>query len=74
MEIRVQVDSEDLSSGGRRHTSTAFFTFVAIDGQGRPAPVPPLLLETEEEREEHRRAQARRARRLELRSGGERAG
>ena len=68
MEIRVDVESEDLLSGERRHTSTAFVTFVALDTEtGRPTPVPPLILETEEERAENARAQERRRLRLERR-------
>lgn len=68
MEIRVTVDSEDLLSGERRHTSTAYVTFVALDpATRRPTRVPPLILETEEERAEHARAQERRRRRLERR-------
>ena len=64
MEIRVDVQSEDLLSGERRQTSTAYLTFVAIDKQGRPKPVPPLITETEDERREARAAEARRAERL----------
>jgi acyl-CoA hydrolase len=65
MEIRVDVESEDLLSGERRHTSTAFVTFVALDPvTRRPAPVPPLVLESEEERAEHRAALERRQLRL----------
>ena len=57
MEIRVDVQSENLLSGERRHTSTAFVTFVALDpATRRPTPVPPLLLETEAERAEHAQA------------------
>src|SRR2546426_3035224 len=57
MEIRVDVDSEDLMSGERRHTSTAFVTFVALDPvTQRSIAVPPLVLETEDERAEHARA------------------
>jgi acyl-CoA hydrolase len=68
MEIRVEVESEDLLSGERRHTSTAFVTFVALDPvTGRPVAVPPLILETEEERAEHARALERRRLRLERR-------
>jgi len=68
MEIRVEVDSEDLLSGERRHTSTAFVTFVALDSvTNRPVTVPPLILETDEERAEHERAQVRRRLRLERR-------
>lgn len=65
MEIRVDVESENLLTGERRQTSTAFVTFVAIDPVTRkPVTVPPLLLETEPEREEHTRALERRQRRL----------
>jgi acyl-CoA hydrolase len=65
MEIRVDVQSEDLRTGRRTPTSTAYLTFVAIDGDGAPVPVPPLLLENDEERREARAAKARRAERLE---------
>ncbi len=64
MEIRVDVQSEDLLTGRREQTSTAYLTFVAVDTKGRAALVPPLLLETEEERREARAADARRAARL----------
>src|SRR5258705_4369425 len=82
MEIRVDVDSEDLLSGERRHTSTAYVTFVALDPvTQRPVAVRPLVLETEEERREHVAAKERRRRRLEHRNaklrgadGGPRSG
>ena len=65
MEIRVDVDSEDLMSGERRHTSTAFVTFVALDpATQRPTPVPPLELNSRAEREEHAAALERRRVRL----------
>jgi acyl-CoA hydrolase len=67
MEIRVDVQAEDLLTGKRRQTSTAYLTFVAIDKQGRPAVVPPLVLETEEDRREWREAEGRRAARLKAR-------
>ena len=67
MEVRVDVESENLSTGGRRHTSTAFVTFVAIDDKGKPVPVPPLLVKPEDE-EEHREAIERHRARLERRA------
>lgn len=70
MEIRVDVQSEDLMSGERRQTSTAYLTFVAVDKNGRPATVPPLLLETEDEKREAKAAEARRAARLRDRPAG----
>jgi acyl-CoA hydrolase len=74
MEIRVEVESENLLTGERRHTSTAYVTFVAIDSvTRRPTPVPPLILETDEERAEHRRAEERRRLRLERRKAHQEA-
>ena len=68
MEIRVDVESEDLLSGERRHTSTAYVTFVALDPvTKRPVQVPPLVLETDAERAEHAKALERRRHRLEQR-------
>jgi acyl-CoA hydrolase len=68
MEIRVDVRSEDPLSGERRHTATAYVTFVALDPvTRRPTDVPPLILETEEEKAEHARALERRRLRLERR-------
>lgn len=64
MEVQVEVFSEDLRTGERRHTSTALLTFVALDDQRRPTPVPPVLPETEEEWRRYREAEARRAERL----------
>jgi acyl-CoA hydrolase len=69
MEIRVNVESEDLLTGERRHTGTAYVTFVALDPvTKRPTPVPPLILETDDERAEHSRARERRRLRLERRN------
>lgn len=64
VEVEVKVFSEDILTGTRRPTSTAFITFVAIDEAGRPKTVPPLIAETEEERKKVEQAQQRRNRRL----------
>ena len=71
MEIRVDVECEDLGTGKRNRTSTAYLTFVSIDNQGRPRSVPPLIPETAEERREARAAEARRALRLKRRTADE---
>jgi acyl-CoA hydrolase len=68
MEVKVDVDSEDPDSGKRHHTSTAYFTFVAVDKSGNPCEVPPLLVESDEEREEMSRAEERRKLRLSQRA------
>jgi acyl-CoA hydrolase len=66
MEIGVRVEAENLFSGETRHTNTCFLTFVAIDANHRPIPVPPLKLETEEEQKRFREGQRRREVRMAL--------
>jgi acyl-CoA hydrolase len=75
MEICVRVESEHLLTGERRHTGTAFVTFVALDpATRRPTPVPALLLETKEEVRDHAEALERRRVRLERRAKSGRTG
>lgn len=64
VEVGVEVYSEDSAAGIRKHTTTAFLTFVALDDLGRPVPVPPLLVKTSEERRRFREAGIRRAARI----------
>jgi acyl-CoA hydrolase len=69
VEVHVQVYAENLLTGELRHTTTAFTTFVAIDPvTGKPAPVPPVLPESEAEQQMLDGAAKRRAERL-ARSG-----
>jgi acyl-CoA hydrolase len=63
MDISVEVYSEIVSSGDRRHTHTAHVVFVAVDDKGKPRRVPRLVPETDEERERYARAEAARRRR-----------
>lgn len=67
MEIGVRVEAEDLLTGRRRHTNSCYLTFVAIDRNGRPVEVPPVMPETDDERRRYDAAQNRRKRRLEER-------
>ncbi len=64
MEVGVRVESENLISAERRHTASAYITFVALDINGRPTSLPPLILETDEEKRRNREAKARREMRL----------
>ncbi len=64
LEVGVEVQSEDPITGDRHHTTTAHLTFVALDTHGRPAPIPPLLCESEAERTREQEAQSRRQDRL----------
>jgi len=64
LEVQVEVFSEGTLTGERKLTSVAYLTFVAIDRGGGRVAIPPLLLETEEEKQKARDAEARRAARL----------
>ncbi len=74
LEVGVRVEAEDLATGETWHVGSAYLVFVALDADGKPAPVPPLLPETETE--QRRQAEARRRRALRQRdaqagSGGQ---
>jgi acyl-CoA hydrolase len=67
MEIGVRVESERAHTLERRYATKAYLTFVAVDAQGKPRPVPPLLIETDEDRRRNIEAIERRRARLERR-------
>lgn len=67
MEVGVRVETENLLTGVRRHTNSCYLTFVAVDRNGRPVPVPQLKPETGEEKRRYEAARRRRERRLQER-------
>jgi len=68
MEVKVDVFSEEALTGRRQLTSRAYLTFVAIDSDGNPVEVPPLLIETADEQKVCDEAHIRRERRLQRRA------
>jgi acyl-CoA hydrolase len=64
MEIGVKVFSENPLTGERKHTTSAYLTYVALDESHSPLPVPPVICETAEEHRRYRDALARRRRRM----------
>ncbi len=64
LEVGVRVEAENMLTGEVRHTASAYLTFVALDEKGRPAKVPQLVLETEEETRRNCEAEVRREVRL----------
>lgn len=64
IEVGVRVETENLLTGVRLHTNSCYLTFVAVDRNGQPVPVPPLTPETPDEIRRHAAARARRERRL----------
>ncbi|MDQ0418611.1 MULTISPECIES: acyl-CoA thioesterase [Thermoactinomycetaceae] len=71
IEVFVKVIKEDLLSGERKIAATSFLTFVSLNDNRTPIPVPSVVPETEEEMKLYetasRRAEARRVRRKESR-------
>jgi acyl-CoA hydrolase len=67
MEVGVRVQVENLLTGQRKHTSSAYLTFVAIDTSGRRVPIPPVIPESEDEKRRFVEAEERRASRLAMR-------
>jgi uncharacterized protein (TIGR00369 family) len=70
MEVEVRVMAENPVTGQSWHTNTAYLVYVALDEDGRPTEVPPLIPENEQQRrrmeqgkarQEYRLAQARQA-------------
>ena len=66
LEVEVNVFLEDYLTGERRQTSSAFVTYVAVDQDGRPKKVTPIVPVTAEEKRRFREALERRHRRLAL--------
>src|SRR5512135_3580837 len=64
MEAEVLVHAENPITGERIETNTAYLVYVALDDQGQPTAVPPVLAETEAAQGELEEAQKRQARRL----------
>ncbi len=64
MEVGVRVEADNYLTGRHVHTSSAYVVYVALDREGRPRPVPPVIAESEAERQRQREAKLRREARL----------
>jgi len=64
MEVGVRVEAENPRTGRRVHTSSAYLVYVALDREGRPRPVPPVMAESEDQIRRQHEAKLRREARL----------
>jgi acyl-CoA hydrolase len=64
VEVGVRVEAESPRTGTVQHSNSAYLTMVAVDDQGRPIAIPPLVPATAEERRREQDAQVRRTNRL----------
>jgi acyl-CoA thioesterase YciA len=72
--IKVDVFSENPKDHTRQHCTTAHFNFVALDQEGKPTPVPPLRVETDEEKREYQIAEFVKTQALERKAKMQQAG
>jgi acyl-CoA hydrolase len=68
MEVGVRVEVENLVTGERTHTSSAYLTFVTVDKHGQHVPIAPVIPETTAEKRRYEEAGRRRQHRLDMRS------
>lgn len=64
IEVGIHVEAENPVTGEITHTNSAFAVFVALDDEGHPSTVPPLILETEEDRRRWKEGEERQEIRL----------
>jgi len=64
MEVRIDVDAEDVPNANKFDSNVAYFTFVALDANGKPTEIPELEPESDEEKELFKGALRRRQLRL----------
>jgi acyl-CoA hydrolase len=67
LEVGVKVFRENPMTGLRQHASSAYLTFVAVDPQGRPHTIRPVLAQSPDEKRRYRESGQRRRRRMEQR-------
>ena len=67
MEIGVKVEAENSYQGTKRHIVSAYFTFVALDDEGKTVPVPALVPQNDKEQQRYEAAEVRRQARLAVR-------
>jgi acyl-CoA hydrolase len=68
MEVGIKVVAENIRDHAVRHVNSCFFTMVAVDDNRKPAPVPPLLPATPDEKRRFEQAILRKNLRNELRN------
>jgi acyl-CoA hydrolase len=74
MEVAMQVWAENLRTGTRRLCTTSYYTFVAVDADGNPVPVPQIIAESDFEKQRYQAASERRQLRLEISKKSEQLG
>ena len=69
MEIGVRIDAENVKTGKRRHTASAYLTFVSLDEDGKPKKVNNIIPESDDEKRRYNEGKKRHAQRIERLKG-----
>ena len=65
MEVGVHIDAENVKTGKRRHTASAYLTFVSLDSNGKPQKVDNIIPESDDEKRRYSEGKERHMQRLE---------
>ena len=66
MEVGVSVFAENFTKGNKRHTNSAYLTFVGLNSEGKPVKSDSIIPDSDDEKRRYDDALLRRARRLNL--------
>ena len=69
MEIGVHIDAENVKTGKKRHTASAYLTFVSLDSKGKPQKVDNIIPESDDEKRRYNEGKERHMQRLERLKG-----
>ena len=64
MEVGVRIDAENVKTGKRRHTASAYLTFVSLDENGKPQKVNPIIPESNDEKRRYEEGKERHLQRI----------
>ena len=65
MEVGVHIDAENVKTGKRRHTASAYLTFVSLNSNGKPQKVDDIIPESDDEKRRYNEGKKRHIQRLE---------
>tara|TARA_B100000700_G_scaffold86378_1_gene97190 strand:+ start:2796 stop:3266 length:471 start_codon:yes stop_codon:yes gene_type:complete len=69
MEVGVRIDAENVKTGKRRHTASAYLTFVSLDENGKPQKIDDIIPESDDEKRRYKEGKQRHAQRRERLKG-----
>ena len=69
MEVGVHIDAENVKTGKRRHTASAYLTFVSLNSNGKPQKVDDIIAESDDEKRRYNEGKERHLERIQRLKG-----